>query len=198
MTAGKMVQKPETDEQALHAASRAAMEKEVGEAIRRIIVSAFINMAGLDATVGANKPHTEPADPRNSVTGTIDWAGSWRGIGVLDCTPEFACRLASLMLATEATELDQNALDAVAEMTNIIFGSLKRQLEPIFGRMDLNLPTVSYEEVMALELERPKFMVIPVQIEDHSLRLRLLITQVRGWVRPVEEEPKAKVVVRAA
>ena len=164
--------------------ARQAMEEQAGEAIRKVIVNAFITMAGMDATVGPRDQPCAADDPRHSVSGIIDWAGAWQGIGTLDCSPEFACYLANLMLATQSTTMTQDAIDAVAEMTNIIFGGMKRQLEPVFGRMDLNIPSVAVDEAAGSLHQAPKFTVIPVQIAEHSLQLKLLITQVKDALSP--------------
>jgi CheY-specific phosphatase CheX len=159
--------------------SREAMAEQAGEAIRQVIVKAFITMAGMDATVGPRDQPCSRNDPRHSVSGTIDWAGAWQGIGTLDCSPEFACYLANLMLETQSTTMTQDAIDAVAEMTNIIFGGMKRQLEPIFGRMELNIPSVAVDAAAGSMHQAPIYTVIPVQIAEHSLQLKLLITHVK-------------------
>jgi chemotaxis protein CheX len=48
------------------------------------------------------------------------------------------------MLMTEATAVDEEVLDAVAELTNMIIGSVKNDLESHLGPLGLSIPTVVF------------------------------------------------------
>ena len=48
--------------------------------------------------------------------------------------PPLACRICSQMLMTESSAVNEEVLDAVAELTNMIIGSVKTDLESISGR----------------------------------------------------------------
>ena len=48
------------------------------------------------------------------------------------------------MLMSEATAVDEEVLDAVAELTNMIIGSVKTDLEQHLGQLGLSIPTVVY------------------------------------------------------
>jgi chemotaxis protein CheX len=43
---------------------------------------------------------------------------------------------------TEASSVDEDVLDAVAEITNMIIGSVKTDLEGELGPLGLSIPTV--------------------------------------------------------
>jgi chemotaxis protein CheX len=48
------------------------------------------------------------------------------------------------MLMCEATAVNEEVLDAVAELTNMIVGSVKTELEHHLGPLGLSIPTVVY------------------------------------------------------
>src|SRR5882757_9506881 len=90
-------------------------------AVKDAIINTFFTMAGMKASVGTEYPHHQKDGVSRSVAGVIGWVGNWNGTGILECTPEFACKLSNLMLGSEMVSLNEDALDAVAEITNIIF-----------------------------------------------------------------------------
>jgi chemotaxis protein CheX len=55
-----------------------------------------------------------------------------------------ACRVCAAMLMTEATAVNEDVLDAVAELTNMIIGSVKTDLEAELGPLGLSIPTVVF------------------------------------------------------
>ena len=67
-----------------------------------------------------------------------------RAAGSISCTPALACRICSQMLMTESTAVDEEVLDAVAELTNMIIGSVKTDLEQHLGPLGLSIPTVVF------------------------------------------------------
>jgi chemotaxis protein CheX len=55
-----------------------------------------------------------------------------------------ACKICSLMLMMDATSVDEDVLDAVAEITNMIIGNVKTDLEARLGPLGLSIPTVVF------------------------------------------------------
>ena len=74
----------------------------------------------------------------------IGLAGSWVGTGSLACSANCAAKIASALLMTPYTAIDEDVLDAVAEVTNMIIGNVKTALESRLGAMGLSTPTVIY------------------------------------------------------
>ena len=93
----------------------------------------FSTMLGLEIEVG--EPFAEKGSPAESqkVVALIGLAGQWIGTGVIGCSPEFACRIASIMLMAEYQAVNEDVLDAMAEMANMIFGNVKTELEEELG-----------------------------------------------------------------
>ncbi len=66
------------------------------------------------------------------------------GTGGLECSSKDACRLASALLMSEIEAVDDDVLDAMGELTNMIMGNFKNELELRLGPMGLSVPTVVY------------------------------------------------------
>ena len=113
-------------------------------AIRHAVVEVFTTM--LDAEIEPGEvsfEHTAP-EATDGVVSFIGVAGSWSGTGSVTCTSELACRICSRMLLTEAAGLNEEVLDAVAELTNMIIGNVKSSMERHLGELGLSIPTVVF------------------------------------------------------
>lgn len=97
-------------------------------------------------------------EPNEGVMSFIGLAGPWAGTGTMMCSANVACRICSQMLLTEAKSVDEEVLDAIAELTNIVIGSVKNELEPHLGPLGLSIPTVifgrNFKTKSASETER--------------------------------------------
>jgi chemotaxis protein CheX len=100
----------------------------------------------LDAQIGFDGATIESqmSEANDGVVSFIGLAGTWTGSGSLACSPAMACRVCSRMLMTENQAVDDEVLDAVAELTNMIVGGVKTHLEPSLGPLGLSIPTVVY------------------------------------------------------
>jgi chemotaxis signal transduction protein/CheY-specific phosphatase CheX len=84
------------------------------------------------------------AEANDGVVSFIGIAGSWAGTGSLSCSPQLACRVCAQLLMTESSAVDEDVLDAVAELTNMVIGSVKTDLETHLGPLGLSIPTVVF------------------------------------------------------
>ncbi len=66
--------------------------------------------------------------PRHEISGVIGLSGKAVGTVVLSFSKEVAIRAASHMLMNENTEVNDDVLDAVGELTNMVAGAAKSQL----------------------------------------------------------------------
>jgi chemotaxis protein CheX len=100
----------------------------------------------LDAQAEFGGATIEKRSPEASdgVVSFIGLAGAWAGSGSLACSPAMACRICARMLMTECPAVDDEVLDTVAELTNMIVGGVKTDLEPRLGPLGLSIPTVVY------------------------------------------------------
>jgi chemotaxis protein CheX len=99
----------------------------------------FATMLGVEVTPG--KPYVQKKVPASAegVMSMIGLAGPWTGAGSIVCSAECACKLASFLLMTEYPAVNDEVLDAVAELTNMIIGSFKTLIEPRTGPLGLSI-----------------------------------------------------------
>ena len=93
----------------------------------------FATMLGGELGPGADSVAVGAPEASDGVVSFIGIAGSWVGTGSLICSSAMACAICSQMLMTEAPAVNEEVLDAVAELTNMIIGGVKTDLEHHLG-----------------------------------------------------------------
>jgi len=114
------------------------------ESISSSTANVFSTMLGVELPPGEVCRQGEPPEPDDGVVSFIGIAGTWAGTGSLSCSPQMACRICSQLLMTESPAVNEDVLDAVAELTNMIIGSVKTDLESHLGPLGLSIPTVVF------------------------------------------------------
>ncbi len=112
------------------------------EYINPFIVSlrnAFQTMLGCDVHRGAISLKNGDT-PRYEISGVIGLSGKAIGTVVLNLSEAVALKATSRMLLSEATEVNADVVDAVGELTNMVAGAAKSQLEQY--QMMVSLPNV--------------------------------------------------------
>jgi chemotaxis protein CheX len=119
-------------------------QEELVRAIFEATDEVFSTMLNLQAVPGDVFVEKEEAAPTSGVVSLIGLAGTWVGSGSLACSAGCAAKIASALLMTPYEAINEDVLDAVAEVTNMIFGNVKTALENRLGAMGLSTPTVIY------------------------------------------------------
>lgn len=119
-------------------------ERRVMEQIRIATLEVFSIMLGMKLTPGESYVLPRAPAPKAGVVSFIGLAGNWVGMGSIVCSPGFACQAANALLMAEYTAINEEVLDATAEITNMVIGSMKTALEAEVGVMGLSIPTVIY------------------------------------------------------
>ncbi|HXS95393.1 MAG TPA: chemotaxis protein CheX [Candidatus Limnocylindrales bacterium] len=114
------------------------------DAINDSTVQVFSTMLGVDIAAGESSVETSAPGSNDGVVSFLGMAGTWVGNGSLTCSPLLACRVCSHMLMTETSSVNEEVLDAVAELTNMVVGGVKTALEGQLGPLGLSIPTVVY------------------------------------------------------
>ena len=78
--------------------------------------------------------------PMHEVSGLIGLSGRCRGMCVVSVSRETALSAAEIMLGTRPEELNADVMDAIGEITNMIAGAAKTELEEY--QLTIGLPTV--------------------------------------------------------
>ena len=151
-------------------------ESELVEAIRAATQEVFSMMLNLELTPGEVFVEKEEAAPASGVVSLIGLAGPWVGSGSLSCTAEFACKIASHLLDTEYASMNEDVLDAVAEVTNMIIGNVKSALEDRLGAMGLSTPTVIYgRNFQTRSAGNQEWTVVPFLLERERMCVQMCI-----------------------
>jgi len=120
------------------------LEPIIVNSVTQAATQVFSTMLGVEIRVGEVTTENGTPDANDGVVSFIGLAGAWAGTGSLSCSPTLACRICSSMLMTEASAVNEEVLDAVAELTNMIVGSVKTDLEQHLGPLGLSIPTVVF------------------------------------------------------
>jgi chemotaxis protein CheX len=112
--------------------------------ISQSCIQVFSTMLGVTLEPPEVSVETSTPNANDGVVSLIGLAGTWTGTGSIGCSPALACRICALMLMTEVQAVNEEVLDAVAELTNMIVGSVKTDLEQHLGPLGLSIPTVVY------------------------------------------------------
>ncbi len=148
--------------------------KEVVTAARNV----FETMLGLDIIAGEAIIEQYAPTENERVVALIGLAGSWIGTFMLSCKPELACRISSLMLMTEYKSINEDVLDAMAEMANMIFGNVKTELESSLGNLGLSIPTVIFgRNFAARSAGQQAWTVVPIHVGDQLMELKICLAK---------------------
>ena len=157
--------------------------------IRRATTEVFSTMLGVE--LGEPQVSVEAGEPEanDGVVSLIGLAGPWVGTGSVTCPPEVACRVCRQMLMTETTAVDEEVLDAVAELTNMIIGGVKTGLETDLGVLCLSIPTVVFgRNFRTKSAGMAEWIVVRFPWDDDKLVVKMCLTQAEK-MHPVLHPP---------
>src|ERR1700722_9285881 len=116
----------------------------VSRAIRSATVEVFATMLGAEIDFD----ESAKSDPDSGMMALVGLTGSWSGAGTLLCSPALGNRASAAMFMSEPSSdpnaIDDEVLDAVAELTNMVVGNIKNTLEQHLGPMAISIPSVVY------------------------------------------------------
>lgn len=149
-------------------------------AVARMIAEAtldvFSTMLNLEITPGEPYVGAQSQVTRSGVTSFVGLAGSWVGTGAIDCSAEFACQISSHFLMSDYAAVNEEVLDAVAEVTNMIIGNVKTKLEEIVGPLGLSIPTVIYGRNFASRVVgTPEWVIVPFDCSGQRMEVQMCL-----------------------
>lgn len=146
------------------------------DSIRRSVDQVFSTMLGVEIQQGDSLKETGALEANDGVVSLIGVAGSWAGTGSITCSPALACRICATLLMTESTAVDEEVLDAVAELTNMVIGNVKTDLESQLGPLGLSIPTVVYgRNFRTKSAGHAEWTVVHFRWEEELLIVKLYI-----------------------
>ncbi len=117
------------------------IEHAVAKASREVFETMLNLPLEIEPSVMRNVIEPETFD---GVVALVGVAGSWTGAGHISCSPHFARQLAGALLMTQYDSVNEDVLDAVAEVANMIIGNVKTIFEETLGSLALTVPTVIF------------------------------------------------------
>ena len=157
-------------------------QQAIVQAVQNAARDVFATM--LDLELNEGEPYIEkiPPGPSEGVISVIGMAGKWIGTGSLCCSGALARRLSAQLLMMEFDQVNEEVLDAVAEVTNMIIGNFKNLAEPHLGPLGLTIPTVIYGlKFVARSAGKESWTVIPFRCAGELLEIKILLTPNRGF-----------------
>ncbi len=152
-------------------------EQTIVATVSRAATNFFGMMLGQPLDIGGVTLENGSRTESQNMVALIGFAGQWIGSGLIGCSPEFACRIASLMLTTEFTAVNEDVIDAFAEMSNMIFGNVKTELEPHLGPMGLSIPTVIFGQTFTTRtVSQEVWRVFPLKAAGGEMELKFCLT----------------------
>jgi chemotaxis protein CheX len=151
-------------------------QKTIVASVSKAARDVFSTMLGMEIEVGESFIEQTSPPESQKVVALIGLAGQWIGTGVVGCSPEFACRIASTMLMAEYEAVNEDVLDAMAEMANMIFGNVKTELEESLGGLGLSIPTVIFGRNFATRsVGQQAWTVFPLKAGDDEMELKFCL-----------------------
>jgi chemotaxis protein CheX len=140
----------------------------------------FTTMLGMEVKAGAPYQAKNRTDPIDGVVSLIGLAGAWVGTGSISCSAPFACQLSGRLLMSEFQNVDEEVLDAIAEITNMIIGNFKTSIEERLGPMGLSIPTVVFgRNFSTRSIGTDDWVVVPFECEGGCLEVRACLAPAR-------------------
>jgi len=115
----------------------------IAAAIEAATLEVFSVMLGLEVHCGEARLG-QIAQDLSGVVAVLGLTGAWAGTGQVSCDTELACEIAGKLLMAEYAAVDDDVLDAMAEVANMVVGNVKNALEETLGPISLSTPSVIF------------------------------------------------------
>lgn len=146
------------------------------EILRRATHTVFETMLGITLLDRESRQESSPPDPTEGVLALIGMAGDWVGTGTISGSADTARFLAGKFLMQDFNSVDDEVLDAIGELSNMVFGNVKTILEEKLGPMGLSIPTVIYgRNFTTRTFGNHAWTVVPFDSENHHIEFRICL-----------------------
>lgn len=89
----------------------------------------------------------------NDIVCYIAIAGSLEGSGTIRLSEKGACKLASIMLCDEISEVNSDVIDATGEVLNMILGGVKSRLTSTHYDFEMSVPALIRDQGLLVDLD---------------------------------------------
>lgn len=156
--------------------TEAEMQVLVDESVRDAVSNICAQMLGCESEAKETIRIGHPLQESDGVVALVGMAGPWIGTGALTCKPDIACMMAGKFLMTDYAEVNDEVLDAVAEIANMVFGNLKTSIEERVGEMGLSTPTTIYGASFTTKIGGSQsWSLIPFQVCGGEMLVQICV-----------------------
>jgi len=159
--------------------------------IQEATESLFATMLHLPVEAGTPRQESGDPTPVDGVIAVVGIAGTWTATGQIHCSAELACQLAGALLMADYRAVDGDVLDAVSEVSNMIIGNVKTNLEERLGPLGLSVPTVLYgRNYQARTGGMPNWTTIPFRCGGETMEIRFGLMPTPAALQPHATRPE--------
>jgi chemotaxis protein CheX len=149
---------------------------ELVDAIKTATQQVFSTMLNLQVEAGEEFVEKQEPAPTSGVVSIVGLAGTWIGSGSLSCSAALASKIASHLLLVDYDAVNEDVLDAVAEVTNMIIGNVKTELENRLGAIGLSTPTVIYgRNFQTRGARNQEWTVVPFTLGENRMCIQMYV-----------------------
>lgn len=118
------------------------------------------------------------AENEERVVSLIGFGGDHTGNCMITCSKWLACKVASIMLMEEHSAVNAEVMDAFGEISNMVFGNVKTELEEHLGPLRLSIPTVIVGERFNIRnVSNPAWAAVKFRVFDREeVDVRMCVT----------------------
>lgn len=136
----------------------------------------FSTMLGMEVVTEPAFSETAGAAIFDGIIGLIGMTGDWTGASRICASASLACRISAALLMADYPSVNEEVLDAMAELTNMIVGNVKTALEEELGPMALSIPTVIFgRNYQARSAGVSEWLVVPFRCGEARLEVKMFI-----------------------
>ena len=153
------------------------MQELLIRAVKQSTTEVFGTMLGIEVEAGEVSATKGSPAPTEGVVSLIGLAGPWMGTGSLSCNPQLACKISGALMMSEYTAVDEEVLDAIAEVTNMVIGNVKTLIEEQVGAMGLSIPTVIFGRNFSTKSAGGSWTVVPFKCLSENLMVQVCLVK---------------------
>ena len=151
------------------------MNAKVVNAVLNAIMRVFSSMYGMK-TIFEKPAVSRQLIPEHEVIGIIGITGDLFGNVVYSMKKEAVFAMVRKIAGMDITEIDELALSAVGEMTNIVAGNMATLLTEIGYKLDITPPSVIYGKELKIKVEG--FVIkIPGKLDELDFDVSIVVKE---------------------
>jgi len=146
---------------------------EITDKMIEATVEIFTTMVMMDISV-AGEPSKELGQLKNTITGMVGLAGTYKGVLAVHIPRHVALAITSSFLGMDVDEMNEDVQDAIGEIANMLGGNVKTTLSDSGKDIQLSLPsTISGDEYSFISQNQGEKVIIPFQAPDGIFHVEL-------------------------